>query len=100
MTETTQQVKYAVQRHNAKFDDWGTITPLEARARRLMRWKRGRIGTPEWRMYSDLHVAWDQTAVPANEGERLRETVTDRETLIQALVKARPRFKFKAKRAA
>ena len=45
MTETIRQVKYAVQRKNAKVDDWDTIrdtiTPLEARARRLMRWKRG-----------------------------------------------------------
>ena len=44
MTKTTQQVNYAVQRHNANFDDWDTIrdtiTPLEARARRLMRWRR------------------------------------------------------------
>ena len=43
MTKTTQQVKFAVQRHNAEVDDWDTIrdtiTPLEARARRLMRWK-------------------------------------------------------------
>ena len=40
MTKTTQQVKFAVQRHNAEVDDWDTITPLEARARRLVRWKR------------------------------------------------------------
>jgi hypothetical protein len=43
MTKTTQQLNYAVQRHNTNFDDWdtirGTITPLEARARRFMRWK-------------------------------------------------------------
>ncbi|HZZ23474.1 MAG TPA: hypothetical protein VFE60_13260 [Roseiarcus sp.] len=35
MTKTTQQLNYAVQRHNANFDDWDTIretiTPLEAR---------------------------------------------------------------------
>ena len=44
MTKTTQQVKFAVQRHNAEVDDWDTIrdtiTPLEARARRLVRRKR------------------------------------------------------------
>jgi hypothetical protein len=44
MTKTTQQLNYAVQRHNANFDDWDTIretiTPLEARARRVMLWKR------------------------------------------------------------
>jgi hypothetical protein len=44
MTKTIQQLNYAVQRLNADFDDWDTIretiTPLEARARRLIRWKR------------------------------------------------------------
>jgi dynactin complex subunit len=44
MSKTTQQLNYAVQRLNADFDDWDTIretiTPLEARARRLIRWKR------------------------------------------------------------
>jgi hypothetical protein len=44
MTKTTQQLSYAVQRLNADFDDWDTIretiTPLEARARRFMLWKR------------------------------------------------------------
>jgi hypothetical protein len=44
MTKTTQQLNYAVQRHNANFDDWDTIretiTPIEARARRVMLWKR------------------------------------------------------------
>jgi hypothetical protein len=48
MTKTTQQINYAVQRHNANFDNWDTIretiTPLEARARRLIRWKRS-LGT-------------------------------------------------------
>ena len=40
----SQQIKYAVQRHNANFGSWDTIretiTPVEARARRVMRWKR------------------------------------------------------------
>ena len=44
MTKTTQQINYAVQRRNDNFDDWDTIrdtiTPLEARARQLMCWKR------------------------------------------------------------
>jgi hypothetical protein len=44
MTKITQQLNYAVQRHNANFGDWDTIretiTPLEARARRVMLWKR------------------------------------------------------------
>ncbi len=44
MIKTIQQLNYAVQRLNDDVDDWNTIretiTPLEARARRLMRWKR------------------------------------------------------------
>ena len=43
MTKIIHHVNYAIQRNNAS-DDWDTIretiTPLEARARRLMRWKR------------------------------------------------------------
>jgi hypothetical protein len=42
MSKTTQHVNYAIQRRSAH-DDWDTIretiTPLEARARRLIRWK-------------------------------------------------------------
>jgi hypothetical protein len=48
MTKRTQQVNYAVQRQNAQFGDWDTIretvTSIEARARRLMLWKRS-LGT-------------------------------------------------------
>jgi hypothetical protein len=48
MTKTIQQLNYAVQRLNADFDDWDTIretiTPRDARARRLMRLKRS-LGT-------------------------------------------------------
>jgi hypothetical protein len=44
MTKTIQQLNYAVQRLNADVDDWDTIretiTPLEARARRVIQWKR------------------------------------------------------------
>ena len=44
MIKTIQQLNYAVQRLNDDVDDWNTIretiTPLEARARRLIRWKR------------------------------------------------------------
>ena len=42
MTKIIHHVNYAIQRNNAS-DDWDTIretiTPLEARARRLIRWK-------------------------------------------------------------
>jgi hypothetical protein len=38
---TTNKINYAVQRQNPELDEWDTIrssiTPLEARARRLMR---------------------------------------------------------------
>ena len=39
-----QKIDYAVQRQTPNFDDWDTIrtsiTPHEARARRLMRWQQ------------------------------------------------------------
>ena len=42
---TMIKIDYAVQCQNSDFDDWDTIrtsiTPHEARARRLMRWQRG-----------------------------------------------------------
>jgi hypothetical protein len=41
---TTTKTNYAVQRQNPSIDDWDTIrtsiTPHEARARRLMRWQQ------------------------------------------------------------
>ena len=43
MPQTTK-INYAIQRQNPNIDDWDTIrtsiTPHEARARRLMRWQR------------------------------------------------------------
>jgi hypothetical protein len=45
MLTTTKKINYAVQRQNPSFDAWDTIrnsiTPHEARARRLMRWQQG-----------------------------------------------------------
>ena len=44
MRTTTKKIDYAVQRQTANFEDWDTIrtsiTPHEARARRLMRWQQ------------------------------------------------------------
>jgi hypothetical protein len=44
MRTTTKKIDYAVQRQNSNFEDWDTIrtsiTPHEARARRLMRWQQ------------------------------------------------------------
>ena len=44
MRTTTKKIDYAVQRQTANFGDWDTIrnsiTPYEARARRLMRWQQ------------------------------------------------------------
>jgi hypothetical protein len=44
MRTTTKKVDYAVQRQTANYGDWDTIrtsiTPHEARARRLMRWQQ------------------------------------------------------------
>jgi hypothetical protein len=45
MSTTTKNVNYAIQRQNPSVDEWDTIrnsiTPHEARARRLMRWQKG-----------------------------------------------------------
>jgi hypothetical protein len=44
MRMTTKKINYAVQGQKPNFDDWDTIrnsiTPQEARARRLMRWQQ------------------------------------------------------------
>jgi hypothetical protein len=44
MRMMTKKIDYAVQRQHSDFDDWNTIrtsiTPHEARARRLMRWQQ------------------------------------------------------------
>jgi hypothetical protein len=44
MSMTTKKTNYAVQRQKPDIDGWDTIcnsiTPLEARARRLMRWQQ------------------------------------------------------------
>ena len=44
MGTTTKKIDYAVQRQTPNFGDWDTIrnsiTPHEARARRLMRWQQ------------------------------------------------------------
>jgi hypothetical protein len=45
MATMTKKIDYAIQRQNPSFDEWDTIrnsiTPHEARARRLMRWQQG-----------------------------------------------------------
>ena len=44
MRTTTKKIDYAVQRQTPNLEDWDTIrtsiTPHEARARRLMRWQQ------------------------------------------------------------
>jgi hypothetical protein len=44
MSTTTKKINYAVQRQNPNLDGWDTIrnsiTPHEARARRLMQWQQ------------------------------------------------------------
>jgi hypothetical protein len=53
MSKTTQHVNDAIQRRSAR-DDWDTIretiTPLEARARRLIRWTRSLRTRREFRL--------------------------------------------------
>jgi hypothetical protein len=44
MPTTTKKINYAIQRQSSSFDDWDTIrnsiTPHQARARRLMCWQQ------------------------------------------------------------
>jgi hypothetical protein len=69
MTKTTQQVKFAVQRHNAEVDDWDTIrdtiTPLETRARRLVRRKRSLSTRCKFRL---VKVETETTITPIEAG--------------------------------
>jgi hypothetical protein len=69
MTKRTQQVNYAVQRQTARFGDWDTIretvTPIEARARRLLVGKRSLGTRSEFRLVKlDTHT----TIIPIEVG--------------------------------
>jgi hypothetical protein len=65
---TTTNISYAVQRQNPSLDDWDTIrnsiTPHEARARRLMRWQQSLRTAFQFRL---VKVEIQTTIVPLEE---------------------------------
>jgi hypothetical protein len=68
MRMTTTNISYAVQRQNPSLDDWDTIrnsiTPHEARARRLMRWQQSLRTAFQFRL---VKVEIQTTIVPLEE---------------------------------
>ena len=69
MRTTTKRVGYAVQRQTPDFDDWDiirtSITPHEARARRLMRWQQGLRTRFQFRV---VKLETETTITPIDEG--------------------------------
>ena len=69
MSTTTKKINYAIQRQSSSFDDWDTIrnsiTPHEARARRLMRWQRGLRTRFQFRL---VKLETETTIIPVEEG--------------------------------
>ena len=65
---TTTKINYAVQRQKPNLDDWDTIrssiTPHEARARRLMRWQQSLRTRFEFRL---VKVETQTTIIPIEE---------------------------------
>jgi hypothetical protein len=68
MRKTTKNVNYAVQRQNLSIDDWDTIrtsiTPHEARARRLMRWQKSLRTRFQFRL---VKLVTQTTVIPLEE---------------------------------
>jgi hypothetical protein len=68
MPTTTKKINYAIQRQSSSFDDWDTIrnsiTPHEARARRLMRWQQGLRTRFQFRL---VKVETETTIIPVEE---------------------------------
>lgn len=65
---TTTKINFAVQRQNPSLDDWDTIrnsiTPQEARARRLMRWQQSLRTRFQFRL---VKVETQTTIIPLEE---------------------------------
>jgi hypothetical protein len=65
---TTTKINFAVQRQNPNLDDWDTIrnsiTPQEARARRLMRWQQSLRTRFQFRL---VKVETQTTIIPLEE---------------------------------
>jgi hypothetical protein len=68
MPTTTKKINYAIQRQSPSFDDWDTIrnsiTPHEARARRLMRWQQGLRTRFQFRL---VKLETETTIIPVEE---------------------------------
>ena len=66
---TTTKINYAIQRQNPNFDDWDTIrnsiTPLEARARRIMRRQQSLRTRFQFRL---VKLETQTTIIPIDEG--------------------------------
>jgi hypothetical protein len=69
MRTTTKKINYAIQRQNPNLDDWDTvrnsITPHEARARRLMRWQQSLRTRFQFRL---VKLETQTTIIPIEEG--------------------------------
>ena len=69
MSMTTKKINYAIQRQNPTLDEWDTlrnsITPHEARARRLMRWQQGLRTRFQFRL---IKLETETTIIPIEEG--------------------------------
>ncbi len=69
MATTIKKTNYAIQRQNPSVDDWDTIpksiTPHEARARRLMRWQQSLRTRFQFRL---VKVETETTIIPVEEG--------------------------------
>ena len=66
---TTTKIDYAIQRQNPNFDEWDTIrnsiTPLEARARRIMRRQQSLRTRFQFRL---VKLETQTTIIPIDEG--------------------------------
>ena len=66
---TTTKIDYAIQRQNPNFDEWDTIrnsiTPLEARARRIMRRHQSLRTRFQFRL---VKLETQTTIIPIDEG--------------------------------
>lgn len=69
MATTIKKTNYAIQRQNPSVDDWDTIpksiTPLEARARRFMRWQQSLRTRFQFRL---VKLETETTIIPVEEG--------------------------------
>jgi hypothetical protein len=69
MSTTTKKINYAIQRQTPNLEQWDTIrnsiTPHEARARRLMRWQQGLRTRFQFRL---VKLEIETRIIPVEEG--------------------------------